>query len=112
MALTDLARKLRKNQTDAEKILWRQLRGRQMLQYKFRRQFPIDPYIVDFVCLDLKLILELDGSQHIEQAEADLTRTGFLNQCGFEVIRFWNNDVFENLDGVLESIRLVILAPE
>ena len=110
MALTDLARSLRRNQTEAEKVLWRQLRAKQMLGYKFRRQFPIAPYIVDFVCLDLKLIIELDGSQHVEQAAADLTRTVFLNQCGFEVVRFWNNDVFEDFNGVLESIRLKAIA--
>ncbi|MCK5478802.1 MAG: endonuclease domain-containing protein [Methylococcales bacterium] len=67
MALTHLARNLRKNQTDAEQVLWFQLRRKRFLNYKFRRQFPIEPYIVDFICLELKLIIELDGSQHIDQ---------------------------------------------
>ena len=106
ISFTDLARNLRKNQTDAEKVLWRQLRDRQLLNYKFRRQFVIEQYIVDFVCLDLKLIIELDGSQHNE--EVDSERTLFLTQRGFKVIRFWNNDLFTNLAGVLEQIYLVI----
>ncbi len=108
MDLTHLARNLRKNQTDAEQILWLQLRAKRFLNYKFRRQFPIEPYIVDFVCLDLKLIIELDGSQHQEQQEYDLERTEFLTQRGFKVIRFWNNAIFNNLDGVLESLRLQV----
>lgn len=106
MALMHLARNLRKNQTDAEQILWFQLRGKRFLNYKFRRQFPIEPYIVDFICLELKLIIELDGSQHIDQLDNDAERTKVLNQCGFKVIRFWNNELFDNFDGVLESIRL------
>ncbi len=83
-----------------------QLRNRRLLNYKFKRQFVIKPYIVDFVCLELKLIIELDGSQHNEQV--DYERTVFLNQQGFKLIRFWNNDLFTNLEGVLEQIALVI----
>jgi len=109
MAYIDLARNLRKNQTDAEQILWLKLRNRRFLNVKFRRQFTIEPYIVDFVCLDLKLIIELDGSQHIEQAEFDRERTLFLNQRGFKVIRFWNNDLFTQIEVVLESIRLAVI---
>ena len=108
MTYTDLARNLRKNQTDAEQVLWLQLRNRRFLNYKFRRQFAIDPYIVDFVCLELKLIIELDGSQHIEQNELDTKRTLFLKQRNFKVIRFWNNDLFIQIDGVLETIRLAV----
>ena len=103
-----LARNLRKNQTDAEQILWLQLRAKRFLNYKFRRQFPIEPYIVDFVCLELKLIIELDGSPHQGQQVYDEERTQFLNQRDFDVMRFWNNDIFNNLDGVLESLRLHI----
>ncbi len=77
---------------------------------KFRRQFPIEPYIADFVCLEPKLIIELDGSQHFDQAAYDNERTDFLEQRGFKVLRFWNNDVFKNTEGVLESIRLIILS--
>jgi len=108
MTLTHLARNLRKNQTDVEQIMWLQLRNRRFFNYKFRRQFVIEPYIADFACLELKLIIELDGAQHIEQVEADSERSLFLNQCGFRVIRFWNNDLFTNLDGVMEGIRLVV----
>jgi len=106
MTFTQLARNLRKNQTDAEQVLWLQLRNRRFLNYKFRRQFVIEPYIVDFVCLDLKLIIELDGSQHNEEVDAE--RTLFLNQLGFKVVRFWNNDVFTNLEGILEKIALTV----
>jgi len=109
MTFTQLARNLRKNQTDAEQVLWLQLRNRRFLNYKFRRQFVIEPYIVDFVCLDLKLVIELDGSQHNEEVDAE--RTIFLTRLGFKVLRFWNNDVFTNLEGVLEQIRLNLPSP-
>ncbi|MBE0469707.1 MAG: endonuclease domain-containing protein [Methyloprofundus sp.] len=107
ITFTTLARNLRKNQTDVEQILWLQLRNRRLLNYKFRRQFPIVPYIVDFVCLDLKLIIELDGSQHSEQVDEE--RTLFLGQRGFRVMRFWNNDLLNNLEGVLAQINLIII---
>jgi len=112
MSLTHLARNLRKNQTDTEQILWLQLRKKRFLSYKFRRQFPIEPYVVDFICLELKLIIELDGSQHSEQVDQDAERTLFLNQCGFKVVRFWNNEVINNLDGVMESLQLLVDARE
>ncbi len=99
-----LARNLRKNQTDAEKIIWYQLRNRNLCGYKFRRQHPIGNYIVDFVCIDKKLIIELDGGQHQLQKEADLERTKTLNQMGFKVLRFWNNSVLENPDAVLGQV--------
>ena len=101
-----MARNLRKQQTDAEQILWLKLKNRRLLDVKFRRQFPIGPYIADFVCLELSLIIELDGSQHSEQVDNE--RSLFLNQHGFRVIRFWNNDLFNNSDGVMEQIRLTI----
>ncbi|MCX7106767.1 MAG: DUF559 domain-containing protein [Methylococcales bacterium] len=109
MTLLENARSLRKNQTDVERWLWQKIRNRQLLNLKFRRQFPIDRYIVDFVCLELKLIIELDGSQHIEQAAYDERRRVCLEQRGFRVIRFWNNDILNNGDGVLEKIQLVII---
>ena len=112
MAYTDLARKLRKNQTDAEQILWLNLKNRRLLNYKFRRQFVIEPYIADFVCLELKLIIELDGSQHIEQAEPDAERTLFLKQQGFKLIRIWNNDLFNQIEAVLEFIRQAVMEQE
>ena len=101
-----MARNLRKQQTDAEQILWLKLKNRRLLDVKFRRQFPIGPYIADFVCLELSLIIELDGSQHSEQVDNE--RSLILNQHGFRVIRFWNNDLFNNSDGVMEQIRLTI----
>lgn len=109
MNLTAKARSLRQNQTDVEYLLWQELRNRQVLNCKFRRQFPIAPFIVDFCCLELKLIIELDGSQHVEQAAYDEERSFYLAQRGFKVIRFWNNEVIENSEGVLERIYLVIL---
>jgi very-short-patch-repair endonuclease len=106
--LTDKARLLRKNQTDAEQLLWKQLRNRQLYNCKFRRQFPIAPYIADFACLELKLIIELDGGQHANQAHYDDQRTLFLEQRGFKVLRFWNNEVIDNMAGVFESICIAI----
>ena len=98
------ARGLRKNPTKAEKLLWSHLRFWQVDGYKFRRQQPLGKYIVDFVCLEKKLIIELDGGQHAEQVEYDSTRDGWLGAHGFRIIRFWNNDVLENSDGVQQKI--------
>ncbi|MGR8997525.1 MAG: endonuclease domain-containing protein [Gammaproteobacteria bacterium] len=109
MNLTNKARSLRKNQTDVEQLLWKQLCNRNLYNHKFRRQFPIEPYIADFVCLELKLIIELDGGQHANRINYDEQRSLFLEQRGFRVIRFWNNDVFENTVGVLEAIRSAAL---
>ena len=109
MNLINKAISLRKNQTDVEQFLWRQLRNRHLFNYKFRRQFPTEPYIADFASLELKLIIELDGGQHANRISYDDQRSLFLQQRGFKVIRFWNNDVIENIDGVLEAIHRVIL---
>lgn len=98
------ANTLRKNQTDAEKRLWHAVRNRQLSGFKFRRQQLIPPYVVDFVCLKQKLIVELDGGKHAEQQGYDSERTLLLTAQGFKVLRFWNNEVFENLEGVLEVI--------
>ena len=95
---------LRKNQTDAETLLWRRLRNRQLGGFKFRRQHSFPPYIVDFVCIDKRLVIELDGGQHASTAEADERRTKFLEQKGFRVVRFWNNDALGNTESVLERI--------
>jgi very-short-patch-repair endonuclease len=99
------ARRLRKDMTDAERQLWQKLRGRQT-GGRFRRQAPIGPYIVDFVAFDHRLVVELDGGQHAEpeQADHDQRRTAFLEVEGFRVLRFWNNEVLGNTEGVLESI--------
>ena len=100
-----LARKLRRQATDAERILWRHLRARRMAGYKFRRQFVIEPYIVDFVCLDAKLIVEADGGQHLQQVGEDSKRTGFLESLGYTVMRFWNDEILGDIDTVLEQIH-------
>ena len=104
------ARALRRDMTVAEKSLWSELRSRKLAGLKFRRQRPIGPYIVDFVCYDPRLVVELDGGQHgeRERSEDDVARTEWLNARGFKVIRFWNNDVLQNMDGALETILLGI----
>ncbi len=107
----DLARKLRKNMTDAERRLWYDLRHRQIGHARFRRQAPIGPYIVDFVCFESRLIIELDGSQHAIDLKEDLRRTHWLNEQGFRVIRFWNYQIFEDGEAVLEAIGLALNPP-
>lgn len=101
------AKNLRHDMTNAETILWNFLRAKKFNGYKFRRQQPIGKYIVDFVCMNAKLIIEIDGGQHNfdENILADQKRTNFLKNCGYKVIRIWNNDIFENIDGVLEYIE-------
>jgi len=100
----NIARKLRKNQTDAEKYLWYYLRRRQLNGLKFRRQQPIGKYVVDFVNFEKKIVIELDGSQHIGSLK-DEKRDRWLERQGFKILRFWDNDVLKNISGVLEVIR-------
>jgi very-short-patch-repair endonuclease len=102
----DTARELRKYLTDVERRLWTALRNRQFEHHKFRRQQPIGPYVVDFVCFEEKLVIELDGGQHgVELNRAnDTVRTRRLEADGFRVLRFWNNQLNENFEGVLEII--------
>ena len=95
---------LRESQTDAERRLWYRLRNRNFENHKFRRQHILRGYIVDFVCLEKKLVIELDGGQHVERTEYDSARTLKLEADGFQVMRFWNNEIFNNLDGILETI--------
>ena len=102
------ARHLRKEPTEAEKLLWSHLRRHQMLGYQFRRQEPIGKYIADFVCYQRRLVIELDGGQHDEQADYDRERTRWLVSRGFRVIRFWNDDVLKQTDGVLDAILLAL----
>ncbi|HVK54529.1 MAG TPA: endonuclease domain-containing protein [Burkholderiales bacterium] len=102
--LTPLARRLRRNMTDVERLLWRQLRAHRFSDYKFRRQHQIGSFIVDFACMDAKLIIELDGGQHAEQSKKDEVRDAWLLSQGYRVLRFWNNDVIQNLEGVLQRI--------
>jgi very-short-patch-repair endonuclease len=106
----DRARSLRRASTDAERKLWAHLRSRQLKGAKFRRQHPIGPYIADFACVEAKLIIELDGGGHDrdEQLHADEVRSAYLESCGYRVVRFWNNEVMENIDGVLERIAKLV----
>lgn len=103
----ELTRELRKKSTPQEIILWSRLKGRKFNNLKFRRQHLIEKYIVDFICLEKKLIIELDGWQHQEEEQKryDQERTIFLESLGFSIIRFWNNEVNSNLDGVLLRIE-------
>lgn len=102
------ARELRKNSTDAENYLWRLLRSRRLNRYKFRRQYPVGIYFVDFVCIHKKLVIELDGGQHADAEEYDSKRSSFLRANGYKVIRFWNNEVFTNTENVLGCILLAL----
>lgn len=99
---TAFARHLRRNMTDAEREIWHHLRNRALMGHKFRRQYPVGPYIVDFACVESRLILELDGGQHGDAKDAE--RTCHLEAGGFTVLRFWNNDVFEQQEMVLAAI--------
>lgn len=96
---------LRKNLTYAERLLWRQLRAKNFQGLKFRRQEPIGDYIVDFVCFEKNLILEIDGGQHAENKQKDIERDKWFESQGFRTLRFWNNEVITNLAGVIEKIR-------
>jgi very-short-patch-repair endonuclease len=98
------ARSLRRNMTDAERLLWQHLRNRQMDGWKFRRQHPLGPFVVDFICLEKKIIVEVDGSQHAIHIKEDAERSRYLEGQGYRIIRFWNNDVFKGIDSVLEVI--------
>ena len=104
---TNLARGLRRNQSDAERNIWSRLRNSGLDRVKFRRQQPIGKYIVDFISFEKKLIIEVDGGQHNEprQMEKDPQRATYLGKKGYRVIRFWNNDILDNIDGVLETIK-------
>ena len=100
----DRARQLRKNMTDAERFAWQRLRYRQIGGHKFRRQVPIGPFVADFVCLECRLIVELDGGQHADRIGADAARTKWLRDQGFKVLRFWNHDVLQDWDAVEQVI--------
>ncbi|HHT9952677.1 TPA: endonuclease domain-containing protein [Legionella pneumophila] len=102
--LRQRARDLRKNSTNAERHLWYHLRA-----FKFKRQVPIGAYIVDFVCLEKRLLIELDGSQHMDNKIYDTKRTDSLMTNGFKVLRFWNHDVFQQTPSVLEVIMFALL---
>jgi very-short-patch-repair endonuclease len=102
--LRDRARRLRRNQTEAERRLWARLRSNQLCGFKFRRQYPIDRFIVDFCCFERRLVVELDGGQHATQTEADQKRTHILESSGYGVLRFWDNEVLEDINAVMQRI--------
>ena len=104
------ARRLRRDQTEAERVLWQHLRDRRLLGWKFRRQHRVGPYFADFACAEGHLIVELDGSQHLAQRRRDDARTRFLETRGFRVLRFWNDDVLRDTANVLHTI-IAALAP-
>jgi very-short-patch-repair endonuclease len=100
------AKSLRKNMTEEERILWSKIRNKQIGNIKFRRQEPIGNYIVDFVSFEKKLIIEIDGGQHntSKNIEYDTKRTKYLKEMGFDIIRFWNKDIRNNIEGVITKI--------
>lgn len=102
------ARRLRQQESEAEHRLWNMIRGRRVQGAKFVRQYPIGPYVADFVCRERMLVVEADGGQHSESA-ADETRTAFLNARGYDVLRFWNNEILENTDGCWQALTAVLL---
>jgi very-short-patch-repair endonuclease len=107
----DRARRLRAAQTEAEQAIWFRLRHRRLQCWKFRSQHEIGPYIVDFVCPDAGLVVELGGGQHGDQQIYDERRTGELQAMGYRVLRFWNNEVLTNIDGVLEVLAEALASP-
>jgi len=109
--LVNIARNLRKSFTDAERHLWRYLRRNQLEGFKFRRQQPIGRFIVDFVNFDRRIVIEVDGGQHAIESARDRKRDACLKEEGFELLRFWDNDVLKNIEGVLEVIRDRLLLP-
>jgi very-short-patch-repair endonuclease len=106
------ARSLRKNPTNAERLLWQHLRRRRLAGFRFRRQHSIGPYICDFACLEAAIVVELDGSQHVEQSDYDERRDAFLRSQGYRVLRFWNNDVLVQINVILETIFEALRRPD
>ena len=104
------ARGLRNNPTEAERALWKHLRIRQLNGHKFRRQQPLGPYIVDFVCIEKRLIIEVDGGQHSETVVTDAKRTLWLEAQGFRVLRFWNHQVLADIEAVMEVIKEALVS--
>lgn len=102
--LKERARQLRRDQTDAEKKLWARLRSRQLNGFKFRRQFVIGPFIADFCCFEQRLVVELDGGQHASKTASDKRRSAFLRSRDYTVVRFWDNEIFESMEAVLQRI--------
>ena len=101
------ARTFRQNQTDAELAFWHVVKAKRFHGYKFRRQHPVGPFYADFACIEHMLVVEIDGGQHAENKK-DAERTAYLESKGFEVIRFWNNDVLSNMEGMLHTLSLTL----
>ena len=101
---------LRRNRTDAEDRFWQAVRNRQIDGFKFKFQATIEPFVVDFLCIETKLIVEIDGGQHSDAVDA--RRTRFLEGEGYRLLRFWNNDVLQNLEGVIEVVSAALAAPK
>lgn len=106
--MNDYARTLRKNMTEAENRMWYYLRNRRLGGYKFVRQYTIGNYIVDFICREKNLIIEIDGGQHMTAVAYDEQRSDYLKSRGYRVLRVWNNEVFNNIQGVVQSILSLI----
>jgi very-short-patch-repair endonuclease len=102
------ARALRRRMTDAERLLWRHLRNRELGGWKFRRQYPVGTFIVDFICVEKSLVIEVDGGQHATNEELDNQRSAYLNKMGYRVLRFWNNEVLQETEGVLTAIFAIL----
>lgn len=106
--LIPIARRLRRDKTEAEARLWHHVRNRQLARAKFRFQAPLCGHVADFLCEDAKLVVELDGGQHGEMIDADADRTAKMEAAGYTIIRFWNNDVLKNTEGVLTEIERML----
>ena len=104
----ELPRALRKRLTDAERLLWRHLRNRELGGWKFRRQYPVGLFIVDFICVEKNVVIEVDGGRHSENEEQDIQRSAYLNRMGYQVFRFWNNQVLQETEAVLEAIFAIL----
>jgi very-short-patch-repair endonuclease len=102
--ITKAAKTFRKNPTKAERLLWKNLRAKQLEEFKFRRQQPIGNYVVDFVCFEKQIVIEVDGGQHAREIIKDKEREKWLKKQGFKILRFWNNEVLRNIEGVIEEI--------
>jgi len=102
------ARRLRREMTDAERQLWTRLRGKQLEGYRFRKQVPLGRFVADFACMEPQLIVEVDGGQHVDRTDHDDARTAWLETQGFRVLRFWNNEVSDNMEGVLQLIAMAL----
>jgi very-short-patch-repair endonuclease len=109
--MRERTRRLRRESTDAEQMLWRHLRSRQLDGFKFRRQMWLCGFIADFACVEAKLVVEADGGQHAEAEDYDRQRSDAFAAEGYRTLRFWNNDILENIDGVLMAIREALPSP-